>query len=349
MQDTLLLYIATHLHYYSFRTEAAKELKRELERWTIDSSKNQTSLLLRFFAFFSDNPVLDHYGLSALVGEPHCGEIIGRTAEAYFGADRRPLTLRRKGTQQGDESALYLDDRALAEHISQTLEETRRICDAYTDNRDKLFQQQTQMFSHILNGSFVEGGKKRHSPTMLGVLVCATFYFLTVQFLSCASSFWWALADIRMRVPALLSAGGTIFLRFLFCCALLIASVLLLPDSINIAVKATYRLRIRVAFWLAKARQQKLTNKIKAMSPEEWLLRLQNAMRTDRNTLSVHPASGVYTLRSSVLMRKPATQVVYVAALPSEPWKRYRSSGEKQTLLFRVILIICVALTTGWL
>lgn len=343
MYDTLL-YAATHLDNYHFHTDEARALKRELQLWTTLPSEEQEAvaedsrLLERFRALFPNNPFLEQ---KVFVPAPGMDDgvsraITGAGAEGYFDAQGNCLTLHPKGTQQGDDAAVYLSDEAISAFTKVQCGAVEQAQRQFAAQSDRALGQKEQQFSHILRKTTAKAGKTRKSPTLLGVAVCLCLYLKTVHYIFATC-----------HLPQLFRLyGKELFSRedfrpiLISAAVFLLAALICIPRCWNTITKGLYRAVIVSRFNKARAEQKNVKQRVlNELKPAVWFEQYAKALRQDRDLLASKPDAFPAQLQTAALLKQPRLTLQGNRFFPKQPWKRYSSTGEQQALVLPVLLI----------
>lgn len=347
MYETLL-YIAAHLDYYTFHTDKARELKRDLEYWSTLSLPEQKNndhvsvLADRFKIMFANNPFLEQNGFLSTEqnATDYPADITGRTAEAYFTADWRPQTLHPKGTQQGDAQAVFYSDAQLL-HFSQCLKDAGGNAAKKTATHVATkFQEKKESFSHILQKTFLEHGKKRHSPNLLDIAVALVFHALCAGYLIHD----WFLSEFFSRYGLRVSdASQWELLRAGKQAAVLLFFLILLPASVNLVIKAVYRLRMVRKFQGKEAMlKQVFTILQDTEQAQKWRDSFVEQIKKDRAAIAGGTEPCLEKQASHAMLLHPRPSLADQVSLSDKPWSKYRKPGERQRLVLRLALSILV-------
>lgn len=347
MYETLL-YIATHLDYYVFHTDRARALKRELERWSTLPLAEQkdvgrvTHLINQFKSMFSNNPFLEQNGFLSGTHHPteHPADITGLSAEAYFTEDWKPQTFHPKGTQQGDAQAQFYSDKQLQTFSWCCRKEGEEAAQKTVAQATAGLQSLKECFSHILCKSFHVNGSKYHSLNLLDIVVALLFHSVCAYYLVHG----WFLSEFLVRYGLRFSdASQWELLRAGQQAAVLLFSLILLPGSIHLIVKAVYRLRMIRAFQEKEAKLKLLKTSLEdAERAEQWRAAFAEQIRKDRDAIAKEPGLCLANQASHAMLLHPQPPWADLIRLSDKPWRKYRKPGERQRFLLRLVLLLLI-------
>lgn len=348
MYETLR-YLATHLDCYRFHSDKAREWKRDLERWStlsLPEQKDAEQILVlfhRFQSMFANDPFLEQNGFLSTEqnGTDYPADITGRTAEAYFTADWRPLTLHPKGTRQGDAQAVFYSDAQLLQLSRGWKEKGKEAALKTAKQLATRFQAQKGAFSHILQKNFLEHGKKRHSPNLLDLAAALVFHALCAGYLIHD----WYLSEFLSRYGLRVSeAGQWELLRAGKQAAVLLFFLVLLPASVDLVRKAVYRLHMLWKFQGKEARLNRLVLFLQDTDrAQNWRDTFVEQIKKDRASVAEGTELCLAKQASYAMLLHPRPSLADRVSMSDQPWSKYRKPGERQRVVLRLALSVLVA------
>ena len=346
-----LQYIAAHLDYYSFNTDEARKLKRDIQQWTVLPAEEQAkaaekqNLLLRFRNMFTNNPFLEQKGFVSdkYTRTAYPGDITGAAAEGYFDVENTCLTLREKGTQQGDCAAQYLTDGMISSFVQRKSGEAISAVDQLVDAGGIVMERKRSQFAHILNSSNKADDKVRHNPSLISAAVTVFFYAMAVHYIF----FRWRIVDfVRNYITRIEIVTTDMWVILAVCVAVLIFAIFRIRTNLNMLIKGPYRAFIRLRFRIAEKRQIKLLRgSASELNPKKWYENYAGALKRDREQLKNNPDLPLRELRSSAMLNKPGPTIYLNSLFPKNPWRRFNPLGEERKLKLMILLMVVMAAT----
>lgn len=354
-----LFYIATHLNYYSFESSEARSLKRDIERWSTlpkgEQSEKVEGLLDRFFQMFTNNPYLENHNMTrngVLLSRRE--GITARTFEGYFNQNGRPVTLRRKGSQQGDDAAVFLGETGMSDFINQKKLEADQAVADYARVNTEYMASRKKHFSHIIDSTFKDGPATYKNPTPLGVIITLAFYGFFVWAL------FWPL-DIIGRLKRYVDVtyvmgevgfskfflyyGKDMLMRTLLILLVAMFGLIILKGSINMVIKGIYRAFIRHRFNSAEMEFKRVSSLLRSsLAPSVWMTRFSAAAKKDSDMLDKDPERGISGLQTTGMLASRDEAIPAKDLIPEKPWSKYRYPGERQKLFFKIVLAAALIL-----
>ena len=329
MRDRLL-YISSHLDCYYFNTEQARTLKRDLQYWSTLSPKAQerraNSLFSRFQKLFANNPLLEQMGFvsNETTASNYPGDITGAAVEAYFTTQWLPLTVHKIKLKQMGYYPIYLSNDNIRIFLEQKKNDLERAVQTFQERCDFTLNKKKVDFSHVLNQRYSEDNKIYRNPNAFSALICIFLHVISALYI-------------------IVSFGelAGFFSENMLCNAVMIGFFVLLPGSLNTIIKGFYRSKVLRRFKRAEQSVRRTAKRMqKELNYENWIGLYSKAIRQDRKTVSERDIH-VSQLQSSAMLRDPNEPLAEPFAF-QKPWKRYRTPGERQHLMIRLIAIAII-------
>lgn len=350
-----LQYIATHLDYYSFNTDEARKLKRDIQQWTVLPAQEQAeaaekqNLLPRFRSMFANNPFLEQKGFVSdeNTKTAYPGGVTGIAAEGFFDVENTCLTLREKGTQQGDESASYLTDGMISSFTQRKSGEAVSAVEQIFEVGGSVVDQKRAQFAHVLNAYNKADDKVvRHNPSLISAAITVCFYVMAVY---CVFIQWQMVEFVRDYITRIHMVTTEMWIIFGISVAALLLGILRFRTNLNMVIKGPYRAYIRLRFRIAQKRQVKLLRKtVLELNPVKWYESYAEALKWDREQLKINPSLPLRQLRSSAMLNKPGPTIYLNSLFPKKPWSQFKPVGEdrKLGLMILMMIVMAVAMTS---
>lgn len=344
--DEKLLYISTHLNYYSFNSDEARELKREIEHWTVLTNAEQEEyaekrkLLQRFDSMFDNNPFIEQKMGCFELPDYSCG-ITAKCVEGYS-FSKGFISLHNKGTQQGDKKLVYSSERVVSAFIIEKSKEAKDAINSLSISYKTNLSSKKSEFQHILKEKMNVSGSMIGSPSILSSVLIVAFYIVC---------FWFVFFKVNLPI-ALLHIASINQLPYSRICAIVYAVALIVIAVLNYKkdfvsfVKGIYRSVIIAAFMIQDEKQKRLELTIKNdLKVEDWYNQLQKNILSDRNALTDSDVPYL-TLASSKLLKTTGIQKKKYTNFKWKPWEEYSAKGEYYNLvpiilLSSVIVVFC--------